>query len=777
MAELNAKFSLEQRQIRANFSLEQATIPAIFKINASGTTWGSISGDIQNQEDLYLILQDKASVESVETLAETVQNNYDILDGKIDDTESALAGQITALSDTVNINNQNINNRVDNVILDVSANTNAISTINNTISGYGNIVTHNVNEFATAAQGALAYSALQPGDNISELVNNIGYITSASLPTVNNASLTIQRNGSLVAIFTANDSVNKTANILVPTQASDIGALPDTTTIVDLTTQAQLDAINSGATATNIGQITTNENDIANIRDLIPNQATSSNQLADKAFVNSSIATNTAYFIGTFNSVAELEAYSGPLTNNDYAFVATTDAAGNTLYDRYKYNADTQQWIFEYELNNSSFTAAQWESINSGITSGDVSLIQSALQPNDNVSELVNDAGYITSASLPTVNNGTLNIQVNGTSIGTFTANQANNTTANIVVPDSAMWGNITGTLSNQTDLQNALNAKQDVIDANNKLDYAYLSNTPTIPTVNDATLTIQQNGTTVNTFTANASSNVTANITVPTDTNDLTNGAGYITGITSSDVTTALGYTPLSNSTKYGADLSYSSNTLQLLDQDGNNLGNSVTIQSSPDIDGISITTNADDELQTVGVIDQNNTSTAIKTWTGTKAQYDAIVTKDANTLYNITDDTDVTLTLLEALYPVGSIYIGTMANCPLATLGVGTWQLVAVDRVLQGAGTRGNVGTTVNESLPNITGYIKGGITENSNPQAGGAFNINNAYDSGDRVGTPSWTSKGVDFDASRSSSTYQDNAPVQQDAYLVNIWERTA
>ena len=37
----------------------------------------------------------------------------------------------------------------------------------------------------------------------------------------------------------------------------------------------------------------------------------------------------------------------------------------------------------------------------------------------------------------------------------------------------------------------------------------------PTIPTVNNATLTIQKNGTTVKTFTANASSNVTCNITM----------------------------------------------------------------------------------------------------------------------------------------------------------------------------------------------------------------------------------------------------------------------
>lgn len=44
-----------------------------------------------------------------------------------------------------------------------------------------------------------------------------------------------------------------------------------------------------------------------------------------------------------------------------------------------------------------------------------------------------------------------------------------------------------------------------------------YIKNKPTIPTVNNATLTIQKNGTQVATFTANASSNVTANITVPT--------------------------------------------------------------------------------------------------------------------------------------------------------------------------------------------------------------------------------------------------------------------
>ena len=50
------------------------------------------------------------------------------------------------------------------------------------------------------------------------------------------------------------------------------------------------------------------------------------------------------------------------------------------------------------------------------------------------------------------------------------------------------------------------------------------------LPTVNNATLTIQKNGATVDTFTANASANKTINITVPTQTSQLTNNSGFIT-------------------------------------------------------------------------------------------------------------------------------------------------------------------------------------------------------------------------------------------------------
>ena len=52
--------------------------------------------------------------------------------------------------------------------------------------------------------------------------------------------------------------------------------------------------------------------------------------------------------------------------------------------------------------------------------------------------------------------------------------------------------------------------------------DYDDLTNKPTIPVVNNGTFTIQKNGTTIATFTANDDTNKTANITVPTDETDL---------------------------------------------------------------------------------------------------------------------------------------------------------------------------------------------------------------------------------------------------------------
>lgn len=71
---------------------------------------------------------------------------------------------------------------------------------------------------------------------------------------------------------------------------------------------------------------------------------------------------------------------------------------------------------------------------------------------------------------------------------------------------------------------------------------------TSDLPTVNNATLTIQKNGTTVKTFTANASSNVTANITVPTKTSDITNDSNFVASGDLATVATSGSYNDLSN-------------------------------------------------------------------------------------------------------------------------------------------------------------------------------------------------------------------------------------
>lgn len=63
--------------------------------------------------------------------------------------------------------------------------------------------------------------------------------------------------------------------------------------------------------------------------------------------------------------------------------------------------------------------------------------------------------------------------------------------------------------------------------------------------------------------------SNNKVNVTVPTDTGDLTNNAGFITGITSAMVTTALGYTPYNSSNPSG----YQANVLEGVQLNGTDL------------------------------------------------------------------------------------------------------------------------------------------------------------------------------------------------------------
>lgn len=103
----------------------------------------------------------------------------------------------------------------------------------------------------------------------------------------------------------------------------------------------------------------------------------------------------------------------------------------NTAYNRYKFVEDFGQWVWEYTLNNSSFTAAQWAAINSGATS-------------TNIGQIATNTGNISSLSsnkadkTATVSNVSYDSQnkklqqtINGstTDVVTFGSNAFNSTT------------------------------------------------------------------------------------------------------------------------------------------------------------------------------------------------------------------------------------------------------------------------------------------------------------------------------------------------------------
>ena len=450
--EFVANFTLNNDNFDAEFDVsEGVSFDTLFEINAAGTTWGSIDGDISNQTDLQDALDSKASNERVDGVVSAFDEDIESINNSI----TELSGNLGELETTVTNNYNELDGRI-------SSDHQEITNINTTLQGYGNIVTHNTSEFATAAQGALANSALQPGDNISELNNNVGYITSASLPTVNNNKITIQRNGTNIGDFTLNQSSDEAINITVPTTATDIGALPSTTTINDLTTAAQQAALNSGATSTNIGQIATNTSDIA---DEILNRQNADNGLQSQ--IDALVVSSDVFdVVGTY---ADLQAYdisTVPVNDIIKVLVDSTHNDAATYY-RCTESGGVKSWTY-IGAEGAYYTKSEA------------------------------DSKFVEQTT--TVNGKALSSDI------TLTASDVG------ALPDSTV-----------------------------------------IPTVNNATLTIQKNGTTVDTFTANSATNTTVNITVPTDTNDLTNGAGYITGINSSDVTTALGYTPYNSTNPDG--------------------------------------------------------------------------------------------------------------------------------------------------------------------------------------------------------------------------------
>lgn len=604
--------------------------------------------------------------------------------------------------------------------------------------------------------------------DITLTATDVGALPSSTvIPTVNDATVTIQKNGSTVSTFTLNQSSNETVNITVPTATSDL----------------------------------VNDSGFITSADLPTNYVT----------------TNTAQDIDAVKTFLGEKAIH-------FKQKAATNKLGFTLYD----TSSSELGAFEYRPNTINggallnvsvpYTSSDWVGFRYWGTAVNVIAPKVATAGNYYIPVNFTDGTNTVTAT----NTGTVNLSSLIPSAPTYTAGTGISITNNAIsVTAPTLTNKATGNNS-VTIVGNNFNAGQSVnVGAGSKASgnaVAYGYNT----------LAMGGSSVAIGASASSAGSNSTVigyGAQVTADTHAIAIGAEAIssasmaiqlgrgTNSTAQSLSVGFGtfasdnYQLLDGTTglipdarissniartsaipsAYGAGLSYSSSSLQLLDQNGNNLGSAVTIKSTPDLDGVTIDTNSDDELEAIGVIDNNGN--AIKTWTGTLAQYNAIVTKDSNTLYNITDDVSVTQTILETLYPVGSLYIGKMSTCPLASLiPNSTWTLVASDKVLQGSGTY-TAGTSVSAGVPNISGHFifSDNIVKNTQDAqyvgemvgcfTGESVTANTCSISGVTVATVSSNNRKIKFSADSSNSIYGASNTVQPPAYVVNIWERTA
>lgn len=140
-----------------------------------------------------------------------------------------------------------------------------------------------------------------------------------------------------------------------------------------------------------LGDYTVLNGKVTAIEEKIPSQASSSNKLADKDFVNSTVNSLAAFYItknaagDPFDSVAQLMSatvfYSGGQlrnpTRNDYCMV-NNDENHDGAACRYIYqggNYPEGQWEFQFVVNETPYTAEQIAAINSGITAALVAQI------------------------------------------------------------------------------------------------------------------------------------------------------------------------------------------------------------------------------------------------------------------------------------------------------------------------------------------------------------------------------------------------------------------
>mgnify|MGYP004544944931 CR=1 FL=1 len=347
--------------------------------------------------------------------------------------------------------------------------------------------------FATVSTSG-SYTDLKDKPTFATVATSGSYNDLANKPTIPAAQQQVDWNSTTgitsiankptlatVATSGAYSDLSGTPTLSTVATSGDYTDLSNKPTINDLTTTEQQAALNSGATSTNITQITTNKTDISTINGKIPSAATTSNQLADKAFVNSSISNMAANYVTSDangdNFATKAALLSGPyyykgqaytLTNNDYALVESDETKANAT-TRYMY--DGTQWNFQYIVNSAPFTQEQLDAINSTITSNLVSSYSGHIADTDihvtaaqKTAWTAKQDALVSGTNIKTINNtsllgsGNITISGGGSSLPDMTDQSGKYLTNN---GSAASWSTIdnavvTYTLPNPDDPQGA---------------------------------------------------------------------------------------------------------------------------------------------------------------------------------------------------------------------------------------------------------------------------------------------------------------------------------
>ena len=341
----------------------------------------------------------------------TLQGNIDTEEARARAAEQLNADGIAAIEDKIPATASDQNQLVDEQKMNSS-----IATATATYRGAFNLVTDlHLTVSATEADIINALAA-----TISEADNNDYCFV--QIPVANDRPTEYARierykyNGTVWALeyalnnsgFTA-DQWNAINSGITSGLVAKLTALPSAADLTALFANIYTKSETNGVVATETQRAQaaeqTNAADIDTIEEKIPADASPQNKLASEQYVNSSVATNTATFKGAYNLVSDLSlttaatreqiaaALAGAISaadNNDYAFVQipTADATPTEIasVERYKFNGVV--WAFEYALNNSGFTSAQWNALNSGITSGLVTKL-TALPTNAELTNLL----------------------------------------------------------------------------------------------------------------------------------------------------------------------------------------------------------------------------------------------------------------------------------------------------------------------------------------------------------------------------------------------------